>query len=202
MARPPGVDRVTSGGYSFWSLQCVEEVVTPGVDAVFLQPRHHRLIAGAALLNRHPEPSIERIREENRLHFAIRLKTVLMEQNLHERVVLAQQLAGLAVAGTQRPQHKVHLRLQPRLELRLGGQVADDVRLQSRQQLAVPLQRAGLPYEMGRAVVYFASPDGDYTTGAFLRVDGGLAFSPAIGSCLLGGLTGSGNFSLVRKLFS
>ena len=35
-------------------------------------------------------------------------------------------------------------------------------------------KRAGLPYEMGRTVVYFASPDGDYVTGAFLRVDGGL----------------------------
>ena len=43
------------------------------------------------------------------------------------------------------------------------------------QRQAVPLKRDGLPYEMGRAVVYFASPDGDYTTGAFLRVDGGLA---------------------------
>jgi NAD(P)-dependent dehydrogenase (short-subunit alcohol dehydrogenase family) len=42
------------------------------------------------------------------------------------------------------------------------------------QRQAVPLKRAGLPYEMGRAVVYFASPDGDYVTGAFLRVDGGL----------------------------
>ena len=44
-----------------------------------------------------------------------------------------------------------------------------------KQRLAVPFKRAGLPSEMGRAVVYFASPDGDYTTGAFLRVDGGLA---------------------------
>jgi NAD(P)-dependent dehydrogenase (short-subunit alcohol dehydrogenase family) len=45
------------------------------------------------------------------------------------------------------------------------------------QRLAVPLKRAGLIDEMGRAVVYFASPDGDYTTGAFLRVDGGLGIS-------------------------
>jgi len=43
------------------------------------------------------------------------------------------------------------------------------------QRKAVPLKRDGQPYEMGRAVVYFASSDGDYTTGAFLRVDGGLA---------------------------
>ena len=41
----------------------------------------------------------------------------------------------------------------------------------------VPLKRDGLPIEIGRAVVYFASSDGDYTTGAFLRVDGGLGIS-------------------------
>lgn len=41
----------------------------------------------------------------------------------------------------------------------------------------VPLKRDGLPIEIGRAVVYFASPDGDYTTGAFIRVDGGLGIS-------------------------
>lgn len=41
----------------------------------------------------------------------------------------------------------------------------------------VPLKRDGFPIEIGRAVVYFASPDGDYTTGAFLRVDGGLGIS-------------------------
>lgn len=43
------------------------------------------------------------------------------------------------------------------------------------QRRAVPLQRAGLPAEMGRAAVYFASSDGDYVTGAFIRIDGGLA---------------------------
>jgi NAD(P)-dependent dehydrogenase (short-subunit alcohol dehydrogenase family) len=42
---------------------------------------------------------------------------------------------------------------------------------------SVPLKRPGLPYEMGRAVVYFAGPDGDYVTGAFIRVDGGLGIS-------------------------
>lgn len=45
------------------------------------------------------------------------------------------------------------------------------------QTRAVPLRRAGLIEEMGRAVVYFASPDGDYCTGAFLRLDGGLGIS-------------------------
>lgn len=43
-----------------------------------------------------------------------------------------------------------------------------------RQRQAVPLKRAGDPYEMGRAVVYFATTDGDYVTGVGLRLDGGL----------------------------
>jgi NAD(P)-dependent dehydrogenase (short-subunit alcohol dehydrogenase family) len=42
------------------------------------------------------------------------------------------------------------------------------------QRLAVPLKRGGTPLEMGRAVAYFAGEDGDYCTGAFLRIDGGL----------------------------
>lgn len=45
------------------------------------------------------------------------------------------------------------------------------------QRLAVPLKRAGRIDEMGRAVVYFASSDGDYATGAFIRLDGGLGIS-------------------------
>ncbi len=45
------------------------------------------------------------------------------------------------------------------------------------QRLVVPLKRDGWISEMGRAVVYFASPDGAYTTGAFLRIDGGLGIS-------------------------
>ncbi len=55
-----------------------------------------------------------------------------------------------------------------------GQQTSDELE-QNRQ--SVPLKRAGLSYEMGRAVVYFAGPDGDYVTGAFIRVDGGLAIS-------------------------
>ena len=31
------------------------------------------------------------------------------------------------------------------------------------------------PRELGRAVVYLASPDGDYVTAEYLRVDGGFA---------------------------
>lgn len=42
---------------------------------------------------------------------------------------------------------------------------------------SVPLKRAGSIEEMGRSVVYFASDDGAYTTGAFLRIDGGLGIS-------------------------
>ena len=52
-----------------------------------------------------------------------------------------------------------------------GQQTPEEIE-QLRQ--SIPLKRDGLPEEMGRAVVYFASPDGDYVTGAFLRVDGGL----------------------------
>jgi glucose 1-dehydrogenase len=38
----------------------------------------------------------------------------------------------------------------------------------------VPIEgRAADPYELGRAAVYLASSDGDYVTGAYLRVDGG-----------------------------
>jgi NAD(P)-dependent dehydrogenase (short-subunit alcohol dehydrogenase family) len=49
----------------------------------------------------------------------------------------------------------------------------NDVGIESNRQ-SVPLKRDGLPQEMGRAVVYYASSDGDYTTGTYLRVDGGL----------------------------
>ena len=42
------------------------------------------------------------------------------------------------------------------------------------QRQAVPLKRAGSIEEMGRAAVYFASSDGDYASGAFIRLDGGL----------------------------
>jgi NAD(P)-dependent dehydrogenase (short-subunit alcohol dehydrogenase family) len=58
-------------------------------------------------------------------------------------------------------------------------QTADGV---ESQRLAVPLKRDGYIQEMGRAVVYFASSDGDYTTGAFLRVDGGLGISKYSGA--------------------
>jgi NAD(P)-dependent dehydrogenase (short-subunit alcohol dehydrogenase family) len=38
----------------------------------------------------------------------------------------------------------------------------------------IPIEgRAADPRELGRAAVYLASSDGDYVTGAYLRVDGG-----------------------------
>jgi NAD(P)-dependent dehydrogenase (short-subunit alcohol dehydrogenase family) len=38
----------------------------------------------------------------------------------------------------------------------------------------IPIEgRAADPYELGRAAVYLASSDGDYVTGAYLRLDGG-----------------------------
>ena len=37
----------------------------------------------------------------------------------------------------------------------------------------IPAGRPAEPREMGRAVVYLCSDDGDYVTGEFLRVDGG-----------------------------
>jgi NAD(P)-dependent dehydrogenase (short-subunit alcohol dehydrogenase family) len=42
---------------------------------------------------------------------------------------------------------------------------------------AIPLGRPAKPSELGRAVVYYASEDGDYVTGTFLRIDGGLVVS-------------------------
>jgi len=51
--------------------------------------------------------------------------------------------------------------------------------LQDEQELRASLAQIPLggrpadPREMGRAVVYFASSDGDYVTGEYLRVDGG-----------------------------
>jgi NAD(P)-dependent dehydrogenase (short-subunit alcohol dehydrogenase family) len=38
----------------------------------------------------------------------------------------------------------------------------------------IPISRPSEPIEQGRAVVYLCSSDGDYVTGEYLRVDGGL----------------------------
>ena len=37
----------------------------------------------------------------------------------------------------------------------------------------IPAGRPAEPYELGRAVVYLCSADGDYVTGEYLRIDGG-----------------------------
>lgn len=43
----------------------------------------------------------------------------------------------------------------------------------------IPLQRGGEPEEVVGAALYFASSASAYTTGAVLKIDGGVAFSPA-----------------------
>lgn len=43
----------------------------------------------------------------------------------------------------------------------------------------IPLQRGGQPEEVVGAALYFASAASSYTTGAVLKIDGGMAFSPA-----------------------
>lgn len=43
----------------------------------------------------------------------------------------------------------------------------------------IPLQRGGEPEEVVGAALYFASAASAYTTGAVLKIDGGIAFSPA-----------------------
>jgi NAD(P)-dependent dehydrogenase (short-subunit alcohol dehydrogenase family) len=44
---------------------------------------------------------------------------------------------------------------------------------------AIPLQRGGEPHEVVGAALYFATAASSYTTGAVLKIDGGLAFPPA-----------------------
>jgi NAD(P)-dependent dehydrogenase (short-subunit alcohol dehydrogenase family) len=58
----------------------------------------------------------------------------------------------------------------------VSPELQSDAGLEAQRQ-AVPLKRDGQIDEMGRAAVYFASADGDYATGAFLRLDGGLGIS-------------------------
>lgn len=43
----------------------------------------------------------------------------------------------------------------------------------------IPLQRGGEPDEVVGAALYFASDASSYTTGSVLKIDGGMAYSPA-----------------------
>ncbi len=47
-------------------------------------------------------------------------------------------------------------------------------KVRSRLLEQIPLRRFGTPEEVGRAVVYIVSSDGDYITGAELSINGGL----------------------------
>ena len=53
----------------------------------------------------------------------------------------------------------------------------DEARLGVRRIIPVG-HRAGEPEEMGEAVAYLASDEARYTTGAYIRVDGGLVMGP------------------------
>ena len=43
----------------------------------------------------------------------------------------------------------------------------------------IPLQRGGEAHEVVGAALYLASEQSSFTTGAVIKIDGGLAFSPA-----------------------
>jgi len=48
-----------------------------------------------------------------------------------------------------------------------------------RAERLIPAQRGGEPSEIVGAALYLASPASSYTTGAIIKIDGGLAHSPA-----------------------
>jgi NAD(P)-dependent dehydrogenase (short-subunit alcohol dehydrogenase family) len=58
------------------------------------------------------------------------------------------------------------------IETELVGAIPERVRTRLLEQ--IPLKRFGAAEEVGRAVVYIVSPDGDYITGAELSINGGL----------------------------
>jgi 3-oxoacyl-[acyl-carrier protein] reductase len=58
------------------------------------------------------------------------------------------------------------------IETEMVGAIPEGVRKRLLDQ--IPLKRFGTADEVGRAVVYLVSPDGDYVTGAELSINGGL----------------------------
>jgi 3-oxoacyl-(acyl-carrier-protein) reductase len=58
------------------------------------------------------------------------------------------------------------------IETEMMGAIPERVRTRLLEQ--IPLKRFGTAEEVGRAVVYIVSPDGDYITGAELSINGGL----------------------------
>jgi 3-oxoacyl-(acyl-carrier-protein) reductase len=58
------------------------------------------------------------------------------------------------------------------IETEMVGALPEGVRKRLLDQ--IPLKRFGTAEEVGRAVVYLVSPDGDYVTGAELSINGGL----------------------------
>jgi 3-oxoacyl-[acyl-carrier protein] reductase len=58
------------------------------------------------------------------------------------------------------------------IETDMVGAIPEGVRKRLLDQ--IPLKRFGTAEEVGRAVVYLVSPDGDYVTGAELSINGGL----------------------------
>jgi 3-oxoacyl-[acyl-carrier protein] reductase len=58
------------------------------------------------------------------------------------------------------------------IETEMMGAIPEGVRKRLLDQ--IPLKRFGTAEEVGRAVVYLVSPDGDYVTGAELSINGGL----------------------------